>query len=88
MRVTLSRGHLGITVDAPASASIAHADATEDASRELLNRLEGAMRRAGVQVLRQLPARLLAYGDDVPALAKRARVWLVRAGCEVEVGDW
>ncbi len=88
VRITIQRGQVGITIDAPASASIQRSDDTEDASRALLDRLEQVMRAAGVHVLRQLPARLLAYGPDVPQLADRARVWLERAGCEVVVSDW
>ena len=77
VHLTITRGQVGITIDAPAGA--AAGDATGEASRALLDRLERAMRAAGVRVLRQLPARLLAYREDVPALAERARVWLVAA---------
>lgn len=83
MLVTITRGPVALTIDAPAN--------PEDASRALLDRLEHALRRRGVRLTRQLAQRLYAYPDgpgEVARLAEACRVWLVRQGCEVVVGDW
>jgi len=84
VRIAITRGKVGVTIDAPSGDT---RGGGSDASEEVMDRLQRAMRAAGVHVLRQLPSRLIAEGDPVQ-LAERARAWLVAAGCEVVVGDW
>ena len=80
--VTILRGQVSITIDAPAH--------PEEQSAALLDQLQGQLRRCGVEVTRQLSTRLYAYPadrDDVARLAEACRVWLAGHGHQVMVED-